>query len=58
MSLRANNVNEVVSETKKLLADRDLQNELIANQKKLINKYSAKSLVEYVIKYMEDGEAL
>ncbi len=58
MSLRANNVNEVVSETKRLLADRDLQNELIANQKKLINKYSAKSLVEYVIKYMEDGEAL
>ena len=36
----------------RLLEDSKLRNDMISNQKKLINKYSAKSLVEYVIKYM------
>lgn len=58
MSLRANNVLEVVDAVKRLLEDEELQNTLIDNQKKLINRYSAKSLVEYVLKYMEDGEVL
>lgn len=54
MSLRANNLNEVIESAKKLLNDEELQNELIANQKRLINKYSAKSMVEYILKHYED----
>lgn len=55
MSIRANNITEVVEATKMLLKDLDLQEELKENQRKLINKYSAKSLVEYVLKYMDEG---
>ena len=43
---------------KKLLSDKMLREELMINQRKLINKYSAKSLVEYVLKYMNDEEVL
>lgn len=50
MALRANNVNEVVSCTKNLLLDSKLCQVLIDNQKKYINKDSAKDLVDYVIK--------
>lgn len=58
MSIRANNINEIVDATKKLLSDKMLREELMINQRKLINKYSAKSLVEYVLKYMNDEEVL
>ena len=56
MSIRANNIDNIVNATKRLLEDSKLRNDMISNQKKLINKYSAKSLVEYVIKYMNDGK--
>lgn len=52
MSLKAKNIEEIVNATKSLLYDNNLRNKIIDNQKRLINKYSAKSLVEYVIKYM------
>lgn len=58
MSIRADNINEIVDATKKLLSDKMLREELMINQRKLINKYSAKSLVEYVLKYMNDEEVL
>ncbi len=58
MSIRANNINEIVDATKKLLSDKMLREELMINQRKLINKYSAKSLIEYVLKYMNDEEVL
>lgn len=54
MSLRANSLNEVIECTKKLLKDETLQNELMTNQKKLINKYSAKSMIEYILKHYEN----
>lgn len=50
MSLKANNIDEVVAAAKKLLIDKELQQEMINNQQKIINKNSAKDLVDYVIK--------
>lgn len=49
MSLRANTIDEVVTHVKALLNDKKLQQELIENQKKLINDKSAKDLVTYIL---------
>ncbi len=48
MSLKALNVDEVVSRLKELLANKELQKELISNQKRLINSNSAADLVKFV----------
>ncbi len=50
MAIKAKSVDEVVRQTKKLLEDKILQEEMINNQKKYINKNSAKDLVDYIIK--------
>lgn len=48
MSIRVNNVNNLVTEINRLLNDDNLQNLIIENQKKYINKNSAADLVKYV----------
>ena len=58
MSIRANNINEIVYATKKLLNDKTLREDLMNNQKRLINKCSAKSLVLYVLNNMNEEEML
>ena len=54
MSLRANNIEEVVDSVKRLLNDEILQKEIIENQDKNINKNSAKDLVDYVLNNFEN----
>lgn len=54
MSLRANNIEEVVDSVKRLLNDEILQKEIIENQEKNINKNSAKDLVDYVLNNFEN----
>lgn len=49
MGMRAKNPDEVVSVTQKILDDKTIQEEMINNQKKYINKNSAKDLVDYVL---------
>lgn len=50
MSIMANNEEEVVAALKKLLNNQELQDEMVNNQKKIINENSALDLVEYIIK--------
>ena len=49
MGMRAKNLDEVVSVTQKILDDKTIQEEMINNQKKYINRNSAKDLVDYVL---------
>lgn len=58
MSLKANNINEVVESVRKILASTELQEEIINNQKKYINKNSGKDLVVFVKKNMMIGEKI
>ena len=52
MGLNANSVDEVVLNTKRLLEDKILKENMIENQKKYINDKSASDLVQYVKKWM------
>lgn len=54
MGLCANDCDEVVFLIKKILDDKSLQEEMVSNQCKYINRNSAKDLVDYVINNMED----
>ena len=49
MGMRAENPDEVVRVTQKILDDKTIQEEMINNQKKYINRNSAKDLVDYVL---------
>ena len=49
MGMRAENPDEVVRVTQKILDDKNLQEKMIDNQKKYINNNSAKDLVDYVL---------
>ena len=49
MGMRAKNPDEVVSVTQKILDDKTIQEKMIDNQKKYINRNSAKDLVDYVL---------
>ena len=49
MSLCANDENEIVEDIKLLLNDKNLVNEIVSNQKKIINENSASDLVKYII---------
>ena len=49
MGMRAKNSDEVVSVTQKILDDKTIQEEMVNNQKKYINRNSAKDLVDYVL---------
>ena len=48
MSLKCDNENEIVQNVIKLLDDKKLQNEIVRCQSKIINKKSAKDLVDLV----------
>ncbi len=48
LSLVSNSVDEVLKNTDKILKDKDLQNNMINNQSKVINRYSAKDLVDFI----------
>lgn len=48
LSLISNSIEEVVLNTKKILEDKKLQEEMIKNQKRVINANSAKDLVHFV----------
>ena len=48
LSIVCNSTDEIVENTKVLLENKDLQRELIENQKKVIHKNSAKKLVDFV----------
>lgn len=50
MSINCNTKDEIINSIKKLLDDDKLKQEMIDNQKKYINKDSAKDLVDYIIK--------
>ena len=50
LSLVSNSVDEVIMNTKKLLKDKNIQNNMIENQSKIINRNSAKDLVDFVLK--------
>lgn len=49
MGICAKNPDEVVNVTQKILDDKTIQEKMINNQKKYINKNSAKDLVDYVL---------
>ena len=53
LSLVSKNVEEVKINTAKLLKDKNMQNIMIENQSKIINRDSAKNLVEFVTKKFE-----
>ncbi len=48
LSLVSNTIDEVIENTKKLLEDKKLQQEMIENQNKVINKNAANDLVNFV----------
>lgn len=50
MSLNAESIDKVIYKLKLLLNDKDLQKEIISNQKNIINAKSASDLVDYIIK--------
>lgn len=49
MSLKATNINEIITCLRNLLEDKSLQKELISNQKAIINRNSARDLIQYLI---------
>ena len=49
LSLVSSNIDEVIDNTSKLLKDKDLQKNMMENQSKIINKNSAKDLVDFVM---------
>ena len=50
LSLISNDVEDVVKNTLKLLKDKNMQETMTKNQSKIINRYSAKDLVNFVLK--------
>ncbi len=54
MALKADDEEEVITKLKMLISDEKLQEEFMANQRKFINKYSARDLVSYVLKIFSE----
>lgn len=50
MALNAHNIEDLVTKTRDLLKDKAMQQKLIHNQEKNIKSYSAKALVDFVLK--------
>lgn len=53
MSIKCNNIEEVVSATKELLINKKLQEEIISNQERNINANASKQIANVVIKEIE-----
>ena len=49
MSIKVNNVEDLTKQAQMLLDDETLQQELINNQIKYINKYSAADMIKYIL---------
>ena len=52
MSLKSDNIQEVVKNTKKLLDDEKLQKKMIKNQSKYIDKFALEKICDYIIKQL------
>ena len=50
LSLVSNNIEEIITNTDKLLKDKNMQEHMKENQSKIINRNSAKDLVDFVLK--------
>ena len=50
LSLVSNNIEEIITNTDKLLKDKNMQEHMQENQSKIINRNSAKDLVDFVLK--------
>ena len=55
VSLISNNLEEVKINTAKLLKDKNMQNIMVENQTKVINRNSAKDLVDFVQKNLSQS---
>ena len=55
MSLKCDNIDQVVNNTKKLLENQILQKKIIENQKKYISKDTCEKIAEIVIKELDRG---
>ena len=55
LSLVSNNIEEIISNTEKLLRDEEMQKAMIKNQEEFINRNSAKELVQFVKDNFEDN---
>lgn len=55
LSLVCNTMSEVIENTKKILADRNLQAEMMKHQNQVIHKDAAKNLVQFVMKNMQSS---
>ncbi len=55
MSLKCDNINQVIENTKTLLENVELQEEIIENQKKYITKDTCEKIAEIVIKELDRG---
>lgn len=50
MAIKCDNIKDIVYKTKYLLENKELQEEMVNNQKKYIYKYTSDKIVELVIK--------
>ncbi len=50
MSIKCDTVEEVIKNTYKLLNSKELQQELMDNQKKYIDKYSCRKICDFIAK--------
>ncbi len=55
MSLKCDNINQVIENTKTLLGNEELQKEIIENQKKYITEDTCEKIAEIVIKELDRG---
>ena len=55
MSLKCDNIDEVILNTKKLIENQDLQEKIVENQKKYISKDTCEKIAEIVIKELNRG---
>ena len=53
MSIKCDTIEEVVKNTKILLKDKKLQEEMVKNQRKYINRYASEAIADFIIKEME-----
>jgi UDP-N-acetylglucosamine 2-epimerase len=53
MSMQCKNIDEVVKNTRELLNNKDLQNEMVSNQEKYINANACEDICNIIINELE-----
>ena len=53
LSLVSNSIEEIISNTKKILEDKMLQKEIMTNQRKIINRNASSDLVDFILNNLE-----